>query len=208
MRVMKDTRTGIARTLDINEKEECTPEQSAKIKKNVGVTRKKADKIIQELLERVKMINAVNDPFVYPFKITRVVLFGSYINTTKDKLGDIDVSVETAQTWIAGQDRDIRSHYAQIMGAHSFFDSITSAERYIRKILRNNSTALSITDKSTLEHLIKQSEKEGTTFEYKEIYSHPFYLNPFESIQKSTKRILDSMRKTNEILKASFQNSQ
>lgn len=59
-------------------------------KKRIGVTRKKADELIRDLIQRADQINASNE-FLY--KVTRLEIFGSYL-TDKGKLGDIDIAVK------------------------------------------------------------------------------------------------------------------
>ena len=56
------------------------------------VTRAKADQIFAEFMERVQKVN--DDPY-YLFRVTRVVLFGSYIHDTPT-VNDIDIALQLA----------------------------------------------------------------------------------------------------------------
>jgi predicted nucleotidyltransferase len=56
------------------------------------VTRAKADQVFAEFMLRVRQVN--EDPY-YLFKVTRVVLFGSYIRDT-ETVNDIDIAVQLA----------------------------------------------------------------------------------------------------------------
>ncbi len=56
------------------------------------VTRAKADQIFAEFMERVQKVN--DDPY-YLFRVTRVVLFGSYIRDTPT-INDIDIALQLA----------------------------------------------------------------------------------------------------------------
>jgi predicted nucleotidyltransferase len=56
------------------------------------VTRAKADQIFAAFMLRVQQVN--EDPY-YLFKVTRVVLFGSYIQDT-ETVNDIDIAIELA----------------------------------------------------------------------------------------------------------------
>ena len=55
------------------------------------ITRKKADALVRRLLERVEAFNASDDEVV---RITRVILFGSYLDPSVRNLGDVDVAFE------------------------------------------------------------------------------------------------------------------
>ena len=55
------------------------------------ITRQTAEKSLAQFLERVTRVNQ-DDRFLA--KVTRVILFGSYLNPEAMKLGDVDVGVE------------------------------------------------------------------------------------------------------------------
>lgn len=53
-------------------------------------SRKTAKKTLENVIQRIKEANA-NDKFIY--RITKAVLFGSYINSDKEKIGDLDIAI-------------------------------------------------------------------------------------------------------------------
>lgn len=53
-------------------------------------SRETAKKTIENVLIKIKEVNK-NDRFIY--KITKAVLFGSYINSDKEKIGDLDIAL-------------------------------------------------------------------------------------------------------------------
>ena len=55
------------------------------------INREKADRIMQEFLKRVEEVN--RDDF-YPYRVSKLVLFGSYLNPEQMDLGDIDIAFE------------------------------------------------------------------------------------------------------------------
>lgn len=59
-------------------------------KSNVAYSRTAADRVLNNLLDKIKVANKRED-FIY--RITKVVLFGSYINSTKEKIGDLDIAI-------------------------------------------------------------------------------------------------------------------
>ena len=59
-------------------------------KTNTTYSRETAKRALENVVQRIKVVNE-NKEFIY--KITKAVLFGSYINSTKDKVGDLDIAV-------------------------------------------------------------------------------------------------------------------
>lgn len=53
-------------------------------------TRETAKMTLENVIKRIKEANR-NDKFIY--KITKAVLFGSYINSNKEKVGDLDIAI-------------------------------------------------------------------------------------------------------------------
>lgn len=66
------------------------------------IKRATADKLYQQFLERVKLINAADE---YAYKIKKVILFGSYLGDSSD-VGDIDLAIELE---LRSDDPDTRS---------------------------------------------------------------------------------------------------
>jgi|GEM_PF-2910553 len=65
-----------------------TPRSQGINKKSIGVTRQKAKLIIDDIINIAKEINT--DPSSL-YRINLLGVFGSYVNSSKDKLGDIDI---------------------------------------------------------------------------------------------------------------------
>jgi len=55
------------------------------------ITRKTAETALARLLERIERVNRDNH---FLAKVTRVIVFGSYLRGDVDRLGDVDVAVE------------------------------------------------------------------------------------------------------------------
>jgi predicted nucleotidyltransferase len=53
-------------------------------------SRKTARMALEGIVQRINEVNK-NEEFIY--KITKAVLFGSYINSTKEKIGDLDIAI-------------------------------------------------------------------------------------------------------------------
>ncbi len=55
------------------------------------ITRKTAETALARLLERIERVNRDSH---FLAKVTRVIVFGSYLRADVDRLGDVDVAVE------------------------------------------------------------------------------------------------------------------
>lgn len=53
-------------------------------------TRMTAEKTIENVIQKIKEINESKE-FIY--KVTKAVLFGSFINSDKEKIGDLDIAI-------------------------------------------------------------------------------------------------------------------
>ena len=53
-------------------------------------SRKTAELVLKNVLKKIKEVNE-KDEFIY--RITKAVLFGSYINSNKEKIGDLDIAL-------------------------------------------------------------------------------------------------------------------
>ncbi len=66
-------------------------------KKNIHLSRKKAEELLNGVIERAKQINASPDS-EYMHWVTKIAVFGSYLTDT-EKLGDVDIAVEILGRW-------------------------------------------------------------------------------------------------------------
>ena len=60
------------------------------------IKRETADRMVPEFMERVAKVNSDDR---YLFRFSRVVLFGSYVNSDRPKIGDIDIGFELEPKW-------------------------------------------------------------------------------------------------------------
>ena len=63
--------------------------EKSKKKKKI-YSRKTAKMVLKNIKKRIQEVNQ-NDEFIY--KVNKAVLFGSYINSTKEKIGDLDIAL-------------------------------------------------------------------------------------------------------------------
>jgi predicted nucleotidyltransferase len=126
-------------------------------KKALNISRKKADQILSEVVERAKEINASPYPKFMHF-VTKIAVFGSYL-TDKEKLGDVDIAVlferreesvgehfpEHARECIEIHKKNV-SDWMQMM----FFP-----DKIVRQTLQNRSKSLSIHSYDELDRMVR-----------------------------------------------------
>ena len=114
------------------------------------ISRQKATKLLNELIERAKAINS-NDELVYVVESIRV--FGSYLSN-KDLLGDLDVGFKLTAKY-AGSDftshNQKRIDYAKSTGKSfsSFVDEICWPHKEVILMLKNRQKGLSLHNEET-----------------------------------------------------------
>ncbi len=142
-------------------------------KKVLNISRKTADRIVSEVVERAKEINAAPYPKFMHF-VKKIAVFGSYL-TDKEKLGDVDIAVllERRREGDCGKHCDPQDDFYECVRMHNknvygFFQVMDFPYTIARQTLRNKSKSLSIHEYDELERMI---EEWGT--EHKVIYSLP-----------------------------------
>jgi len=107
------------------------------------IKRVTADRLVHELVERAKAINADSTMPVY---IERLRVFGSYLNPDVDPLGDVDIELISAKR--ASEEQ--RAVYTKASGRsfNTYVDQLFWPEHELLRILRNRSAALNITNEN------------------------------------------------------------
>lgn len=109
------------------------------------ITRKTADRVVEEFMNRVKSINS-DSYFLY--KVSKVDIFGSYL-TDKEKISDIDISVEiqpkynTEEQW---EKEEARRQEACDKGINfpNIVEQLCWPMTEVLKRLKNHSRAISL----------------------------------------------------------------
>lgn len=110
------------------------------------IHRATAEKKLNGLLERVAQVNY--DPY-FLYSVKQVKVFGSYLDDSKDRLGDIDVVIELVGR---GSKEDFskkllqRANEAGQRGTQfrTFVDRLAFGELEVKRFLKGRSTALKI----------------------------------------------------------------
>lgn len=105
------------------------------------ITRKTADRLVAEMVERAKAYNA--DP-TKPCFVQRLRIFGSYLDTAVDPLGDVDVELALGQRTTDPQEL-LRYGTASGRSFSTFTDHLLWPRKEAALILKNRSTAINIT---------------------------------------------------------------
>ena len=105
------------------------------------ITRKTADRLLTELIQRARDYNA--NP-AKPMYVGSLTVFGSYLDDTVDPLGDLDVGLSYASR---SRDPAVHRAYARASGRRfsGYIDELFYPERDLVLTLRNRSAAISLT---------------------------------------------------------------
>ena len=110
------------------------------------VSRITAARLLTGVIERARTYNA--DP-ARLLSIKEIVVFGSYLDSAIDKLGDLDLAVSTVRRDTAGEryvDKVLDYTRASERSFSTFHDRLFWPTRELFMILKNRSTAISISD--------------------------------------------------------------
>jgi predicted nucleotidyltransferase len=110
------------------------------------ISRATASRHLSEVVERARAYNA--DPR-YLLTIAEITVFGSYLEPTADRLGDLDLAITTVRRETNGDrhvDRVLAYTHASGRSFGTFVDRLFWPSRELRMILKNRSPAISITN--------------------------------------------------------------
>lgn len=112
------------------------------------ISRKTAERCLKEFLARVEEVRRSPE---FLWKVKRVILFGSYLTTNKDKVSDVDLAIDLAPK---EKDPDIRmalerANVEKAMRAgrrfSTYVDELFYADHQVRTFLKSRSHALQFT---------------------------------------------------------------
>lgn len=111
------------------------------------INKTKADKLFKEFMERVEEINS-NDYYLY--KVTKIVLFGSYIDPEKTDYADIDIAfkinrkAKSTKEFLKLDEQRIKEAEMAGKSFTSFFDELGYTERVVLHKLKNRCRYISL----------------------------------------------------------------
>jgi predicted nucleotidyltransferase len=110
------------------------------------ISRATAARLLAEVIGRARSYNA--DP-ARLLTVTEIVVFGSYLDPAADRLGDLDLAVSTVRRDTDGEryvDKVLEYSRASGRSFSAFHQRLFWPSRELRMILKNRSSAISITD--------------------------------------------------------------
>jgi hypothetical protein len=111
------------------------------------LNKEKADKLFKEFMERVEEINSNK---FYLYRVSKIVLFGSYIDPEKTDYSDIDIAFELSRKAKSHEEfmemDEQRIKEAELAGKSfpSFFDQIGYTERVVLLKMKNKCRYISL----------------------------------------------------------------
>ncbi|MFC3897986.1 hypothetical protein ACFOWZ_41520 [Lentzea rhizosphaerae] len=109
------------------------------------ITRATAQRHLDGFLERVRTYNADRSK---PYSVTRVTVFGSYLDSTQDRLGDLDLAIQVVRR---GSTEEYLKRRDAITAASSrrfgsYFERLVWPLRELGLYLKDRKPAINITD--------------------------------------------------------------
>lgn len=112
--------------------------------KDVRIKRSTADRLVDEIQARILEINS-NDELAY--KVTRAVLFGSYINSDCETLSDIDLGIMIEPRLIDKEKQHLlKKERSKMCKSGDWFVVMAYPTTEIYRIIRGSSKYISIHD--------------------------------------------------------------
>ncbi|MDP4090828.1 MAG: hypothetical protein Q8930_16380 [Bacillota bacterium] len=118
------------------------------MKKGNGVTRKYAERVLLEIPVIADNINKDNSHLQL---ITKIAVYGSYISSDKEILGDLDLAVEVVNRYEGEEFTKRLNKFAESFTSGSSLDRMFKAANYIYKCLVNGRKCLHINPYMVLE---------------------------------------------------------
>ena len=120
------------------------------------------------MVERAKFINEQTDIEKFPYKITFLSLFGSYVNTDKEKIGDIDVFIDMKSNLENRHEETKFFLNSPENNGNSFIDRLDYSRKMALSFLRNKKRSFSFHQMYEYDELVNKNKIENKTiFEIK-----------------------------------------
>lgn len=107
------------------------------------VTRGTAERALRGLIERAREVN-VDSRFI--LRVVKIEVFGSYLDPSIERLGDVDVIIEFRPKRPEKWGTDVREYSPVYQHGGSIFEMVVAPELDVRRHLRGRSRVLSLHD--------------------------------------------------------------
>jgi predicted nucleotidyltransferase len=118
-------------------------------KKNVRVKRESVEGLLNDLIKQAEYINSCSDKTVFPFTVKKLWVFGSYLNSEKSHLGDIDIFYHLECRWPIEEVAEMSNYYLERDQPHTppgdggILGRLEYPETITLKFLRNKHSSFS-----------------------------------------------------------------
>lgn len=119
-----------------------------RMKKGNGVTRKYAEKVLLDIPKIAENINKDNKHIQL---ISKIAVYGSYVSTDKDMLGDLDLAIEVRNKYESGEQGAKLAELANSFSSGSYIERLSKAADYIYKCLVNGKKCIHLNPYDVLE---------------------------------------------------------
>jgi predicted nucleotidyltransferase len=116
--------------------------------KNVRIRRENVEPLLQDLIKQAEYINSHSDKKEFPYTIKNLWVYGSYLNSDKTYLGDIDIFYDFESRWddnIVMSNYFVKKNKPTTLSNH-IMDRLFYPDLLTLKFLRNKHKAFSFMD--------------------------------------------------------------
>lgn len=129
--------------------------------------RKTAEVVLKNVIQKIKEVNE-NEKFVY--RVTKAVLFGSYINSTKEKIGDLDIAIYIELKNKSRLEYEQNIERAKIaLSEIPYVWKLVYGKEEVFKYIKDKKKVLQLHDGSKIDKISKQNS-ESTNYIYSDKY--------------------------------------
>ena len=135
-------------------------------------SRKTAEKVLDEVIQRINEANE-NEEFIYI--VSKAVLFGSFINSSKEKIGDLDIAIYLELKDISIPELEQNElRYCKSGKLLPDINRLFYGKEEVCKFIKNRKNILELHDGNQIEALVKRTNLENYVYSdnYEIIYEY------------------------------------
>jgi len=110
-------------------------------RKDVRIKRATADNLFEGLK---RMIIEVNTSDNFNYRIDKAILFGSYVNSNSDTVGDLDVAISLKPKWESEKQREKDDIKSKECKSNDFLSCLFWPQTEVKRYIKNRSAYISI----------------------------------------------------------------
>jgi hypothetical protein len=126
-----------------------------KKEKKAYISKRLAIEHINNLFERVKIINNTDNKYEYPHKINNLIVFGSFLSNKK-VLGDLDIAYDYKSRWQSWDDEEEYFHNKPYR--NWWLLALFNSTNWTKKLLRDRKKSFSLHEMNEVKKFLKIPE--------------------------------------------------